>query len=82
MTEAAADEVQGPRKPGALQRAVFLVITALCFVYLYYRLNGAAVREGLSLVEYMSEVFANVSWIPWLFLMFQSSSIQPSRLMA
>ena len=69
MTETEADEVAVPRKPGALQRIVFLGITALCFVYLYYRLNGAAVREGLSLVDYMTQVFATVAWIPWLLLM-------------
>ena len=69
MTETEADEVRAPRKPGALQRIVFLGITALCFVYLYYRLNGAAAREGLSLVDYMSQVFRNVDWIPWLLLM-------------
>ena len=69
MTKTEADEVSAPRKPGALQRIVFLGITALCFVYLYYRLNGAAVREGLSLVDYMTQVFATVAWIPWLLLM-------------
>ena len=69
MTETEAEEVGAPRKPGALQRIVFLGITALCFVYLYYRLNGAAVREGLSLVDYMTQVFATVAWIPWLLLM-------------
>ncbi|SVD28363.1 uncharacterized protein METZ01_LOCUS381217 [marine metagenome] len=40
-----------------------------CFAYLYYRLDGAAAREGLSLVEYMRQVFANVRWLPWLALM-------------
>ena len=69
MTETEADEVAASRKRGALQRIVFLGITALCFVYLYYRLNGAAVREGLSLVDYMTQVFATVAWIPWLLLM-------------
>ena len=69
MTDAATQDMQAPRKPGLLQRVIFMGITALCFVYLYYRLNGAAVREGLSLTEYMSQVFANVAWIPWLFLM-------------
>jgi hypothetical protein len=69
MTETEADEVSAPRKPGVLQRIVFLGITAACFVYLYYRLNGAAAREGLSLVTYMSQVFRNVDWIPWLLLM-------------
>ncbi len=50
-------------------RIVFLLITAGCFTYLYYRLNGAAAREALSLVEYMTQVFANVRWLPWLALM-------------
>jgi hypothetical protein len=63
------NEVSAPRKPSALQRVIFLVLTALCFAYLYYRLNGAAMREGLSLADYMTEVFANVQWIPWLLLM-------------
>ena len=50
-------------------RIVFLAITAMCFVYLYYRLNGAASREGLPLIAYMTDVFSNVAWVPWLCLM-------------
>ena len=69
MTEPKANSPQKPRKTSPLQRVVFLVLTALCFVYLYYRLNGAAQREGLPLLKYMSGVFADVSWIPWLVLM-------------
>ena len=57
------------RGSNMLGRVVFLAITAGCFTYLYYRLNGAAGREGLSLVEYMTQVFANVRWLPWLALM-------------
>jgi hypothetical protein len=57
------------RKQGPLGRVIFLGITAACFVYLYYRLAGAASRENLTLVEYMSQVFANVQWLPWLALM-------------
>ena len=60
---------QPRKKPSALQRGIFLAFTALCFAYLYYRLNGAAMREGLSLVDYMSQVFATVQWVPWLILM-------------
>ena len=60
---------EAPRKPSTVGRIIFLLITALCFAYLYYRLNGAAMREGLSLVDYMTQVFATVNWIPWLFLM-------------
>lgn len=58
-----------PRKKSTAGRVVFLIITALCFAYLYYRLNGAAMREGLGLMEYMAQVFANVAWLPWLGLM-------------
>jgi hypothetical protein len=50
-------------------RLVFLAIAAACFTFLYYRLNGAAAREGLALVDYMRQVFANVRWLPWLLLM-------------
>lgn len=72
MTDAATaapDAAPGPRKPSALQRAVFLAITALCFVFLYFRLSGAAAREGLSLAGYMARVFSTVAWGPWLALM-------------
>jgi len=60
---------QPPRRKSMLGRVVFLIITALCFAYLYFRLNGAAAREGLTLVTYMSQVFATVAWLPWLGLM-------------
>lgn len=63
------NEAPAPRNKSTLGRIAFLILTAICFAYLYYRLNGAAMREGLSLTAYMTEVFANVNWIPWLFLM-------------
>ena len=63
------------RKPSVAQRLVFLAITLLCFAYLYYRLNGAALREGMDLVPYMSQVFANVQWLRWLLLMMTYSFI-------
>lgn len=76
MTEEVQDETNSeeaavPAKKGksAIGRIVFLAITALCFAYLYYRLNGAAAREGLSLVAYMAQVFSTVDWVPWLGLM-------------
>ena len=46
MTDTEVSEPQGPRKPGGLQHILFSGITALYFVYLYYRLNGPDVREG------------------------------------
>ena len=60
-------------KTRLLGRVIFLALTAVCFAYLYYRLNGAAAREGLSLVAYMTDVFANVAWLPWLGLMISYS---------
>ncbi|MCH8265560.1 MAG: hypothetical protein IIC10_09195 [Proteobacteria bacterium] len=65
----ATPETTTTRKKSLLGRIIFLIITAACFGYLYYRLNGAALREGLSLAAYMTEVFATVNWIPWLLLM-------------
>ena len=54
------------RTPG---RVVFLALSVACFAYLYSRLNDAAAREGLSLVDYMVDVFANVRWVSWIGLM-------------
>jgi hypothetical protein len=69
-----AQATLAPRKRGKGARVVFLIIALACFGYLYFRLNGAAVRAGLSLPAYMSEVFANVQWLPWLLLMVMYSS--------
>ena len=57
------------KKQSPVGRLIFLLITGACFVYLYFRLNGAAARESLPLTEYMTQVFANVAWGPWLTLM-------------
>jgi hypothetical protein len=62
-------DAPAPNRSKTLGRLVFLAITAACFTYLYYRLNGAAARQGLPLVDYMTRVFANVRWLPWLLLM-------------
>lgn len=63
------------RKPSLGQRVAVLIVTALCFAYLYYRLDSAAAREGFTLVEYMTQVFADVAWIPWLLLMMTYSCV-------
>ena len=67
--EAETESAMPQKKTSPAGRILFLLITAMCFVYLYYRLNGAASREGLSLTGYMAEVFSNVAWAPWLALM-------------
>ena len=70
-TAASADpvDVPKPKKPGLLQRVIFLTIAVGCFYIMYSRLNGAAAREGMSLIPYMREVFSHVAWVPWLALM-------------
>lgn len=76
--EAVADQPEvgaaAPQKSNRVGKIVFLALTAVCLGYLYMRLNGAAAREGLSLVEYMSAVFATVNWVPWLLLMMAYST--------
>ena len=57
------------KKQSPVGRLIFLLITGACFFYLYFRLNGAAARESMPLTEYMTQVFANVAWGPWLTLM-------------
>ena len=70
MTEEQTKDAPSMRKkPNTIGRVLFLILTAICFAYLYYRLNGAAMREGMTLVAYMTQVFASVNWIPWIILM-------------
>ena len=62
-------EVRAGGAPKRLARLIPWLITAVCFTYLYYRLTGAAAREGLSFTTYLANVFAKVSWGHWLALM-------------
>ena len=64
-----------PPSRGLAGRLGFLALSIACFAYLYFRLNGAAAREGLSLVDYMTGVFANVEWVPWIVLMIAYSGL-------
>ncbi len=45
------------------------VITIACFAFLYTRIDGAARRQGSSLVPYLVGVFEKVDWWSWLALM-------------
>jgi hypothetical protein len=58
-----------PRRPALWQQLLPWAITVGCFTYLYFRLDGAAAREGVGLVEYLTAIFARVSWLNWLALM-------------
>ncbi len=68
LTEA-EDGASSPRKPSLAGRIIFALITLLCFAYLYYRIGGAAAREGLTVVAYMAQVFAAVDWVSWVAVM-------------
>jgi len=62
-------EASEPRKSNNLGRIIFTLITLACFAYLYYRINGAAAREGLPVMGYMAQVFAAVDWLSWIAVM-------------
>jgi hypothetical protein len=66
-----AAEASAPaRRRGPLwQRLLPWAITLVCFSYLYWRLEGAAAREGMPLAKYLAEVFERVDWWQWLALM-------------
>ena len=62
-------ETGPPEKNNLIGRIVFALLTLICFAFLYYRLDGAAAREGMTVIAYMASVFAAVDWLTWLFVM-------------
>jgi hypothetical protein len=68
VTQAPAPGAKRPR-PALWKRAIPWAITAACFAYLGFRLEGAAAREGTTLVPYLRGAFAVVDWWRWLALM-------------
>jgi len=70
-----APEVENAtRRPAGWQQLLPWAITIGCFAYLYGRVDAAAAREGVGLVEYLTTIFARVSWINWLALMIPYSA--------
>jgi len=57
------------RKSTRAMRLLPWVVTIACFAFLYTRINGAAHRQGSSLVPYLAQVFEKVDWWSWLALM-------------
>jgi hypothetical protein len=64
-----AEGAGAPPRSRAVQRAVLWLVAIGCFTYLYFRVAGAADRQGQSAVEYLGGVFARVNWAAWLALM-------------
>ena len=52
-----------------MKRILPWAIALACFVYLYFRIDAAAARQGSSIVPYLAGVFAQVPWSTWLLLM-------------
>ena len=57
-TENMQDQQAEQKKGGTLGRFIFIAITLLCFGYLYFRLNGAALREGKANWPVLEDVVA------------------------
>jgi len=70
-----APEVENAsRRPAAWQQLLPWAITIGCFAYLYGRVDSDAAREGVGLVQYLTAIFARVSWVEWLALMIPYSA--------
>lgn len=56
-------------KTALWQQLLPWTITIICFGYLYTKLSGAAARESVDLVDYLTAIFSRVPWGQWLALM-------------
>ena len=57
------------RQSSRIAKMLPWIITLACFAFLYTRIDGAARRQGSSLVPYLAQVFEKVDWWSWLALM-------------
>ncbi len=72
MTDTSASATTAPagRRPVPLWQSLLpWLITAGCLAFLYGRLDAAAQAQGSSLIPYLAQIFASVSWLKWLGLM-------------
>ena len=68
---AAEDSQPSAAKPKAplWKRSLPWIITLACFAFLYTRIQGPAAAQGMTVLGYLADVFANVNWLHWLALM-------------
>ncbi|MFW6094181.1 MAG: hypothetical protein ACODAC_09425 [Pseudomonadota bacterium] len=52
-----------------LYRAATWLLAFACFYLVYRRTEGAAAREGVTVVEYLVRFFGEADWLAWLALM-------------
>lgn len=58
------------KKPSnILKQAIPWLITIGCFAFLYTRIAGPAAAQDMSVIAYLTSVFASVNWWMWLGLM-------------
>ena len=67
MSEAA--QPSAPRATPLWQKLVPWLVTAVCFYFMWRRIEGTAARNGQDVASYMSQVLDAVRWGPWLALM-------------
>jgi hypothetical protein len=73
MSEPESNAAPNAAAPGSrrrwLPRLLLWALTVGCFVFLYFKIDGAAAREGQDAFSYLANVFAHVDWLRWLALM-------------
>tara|TARA_Y100001934_G_C12368447_1_gene784882 strand:+ start:2756 stop:3724 length:969 start_codon:yes stop_codon:yes gene_type:complete len=57
------------KKSNLLKQAIPWLITIACFIFLYTRIAGPAAAQNMTVVDYLTNVFASVDWWMWLALM-------------
>ena len=62
-------EVKEVKKSNLLKQAIPWLITIACFIFLYTRIAGPAAAQNMTVVDYLTNVFASVDWWMWLALM-------------
>ena len=67
MSEAA--QPPAPRTTPLWQKLVPWLVTAVCFYFMWRRIEGTAARNGQDVGTYMRQVLDAVRWGPWLALM-------------
>ena len=67
-----ADEPVAParHRSGPLWvRGIPWLLSAGCFYIAYAKIAGAAAREGIGVIAYLTHFFGEASWLPWLAVM-------------
>lgn len=58
-----------PKKINLAFRVTTWLLTFACFYLVYRRTEGAAARDGLSVLAYLARFFGEANWLAWIALM-------------